>query len=317
MIIITVFLCTLTWFSVKKILSLLLWIEDHLDRKLNTADIAQVAGCSERHLYSLFYQITGKSLADYIRCRKLTLAAYMLRCSGRQITEIAIMYGFGTLQAFSRAFRCYFGFSPREYRHASQWDMKFYTPSALLTSPLPFSFSIEYISNAAIHCEKRDVTRVAFGFNFLLLTENNRITTVNELYDHYIKIFFGESSLTSVLTVSGEMVTRTSNCDAEIHIITGHLRYNEPVTKDAISVPAGHYACFTSEGSYQDIMRFMAWTGGHGLHQYQCVLKRGPTFTSFSPGRLPKTCQVRHYFPVVNEDISFHAFLKRPGLLAV
>lgn len=80
-------------------------IEGNLNSPLSVNVLAERSGYSERWLYKLFQDVTGISVAQYIRRRKLTLAALLLRHTSRRITDISLMYEFSSPQAFSRAFR--------------------------------------------------------------------------------------------------------------------------------------------------------------------------------------------------------------------
>ncbi|EJD3985087.1 helix-turn-helix transcriptional regulator, partial [Salmonella enterica] len=87
------------------------WIEGNLYKKMPTQYISEVSGYCGRYLREGFKKITGMSLVRYIRLRKLTEAAHLLRLTGRPITEIAMLYAFSSLQCFSRAFSRHFGIS--------------------------------------------------------------------------------------------------------------------------------------------------------------------------------------------------------------
>lgn len=55
------------------------YIENNLDNKIDYAKIAQAACCSECHFSRMFSSITGVSLSEYIRRRRLTLAAFEIQ----------------------------------------------------------------------------------------------------------------------------------------------------------------------------------------------------------------------------------------------
>ncbi|EAO4206188.1 AraC family transcriptional regulator, partial [Salmonella enterica] len=98
----------------KKLSSVLSWIEHNLDKQITVSTLTTITGWSHRYLGTLFNMATGLSPAEYIRQRKLTQAAFMLRESSRSVTDISLMYGFEYLNTFSRTFKCFFGKSPRE-----------------------------------------------------------------------------------------------------------------------------------------------------------------------------------------------------------
>ncbi|MGL9585677.1 helix-turn-helix domain-containing protein [Escherichia coli] len=110
-------------------------IEGNLNSSLSVKILAKRSGYSERWLYKLFQEVTGNSVALYIRRRKLTLAALLLRHTSRRVTDISLMYDFSSPQAFSRAFRQQFKISPVQYRNADAWDMQYAQPILYRTTP--------------------------------------------------------------------------------------------------------------------------------------------------------------------------------------
>ncbi|AIJ07071.1 MULTISPECIES: helix-turn-helix domain-containing protein [Edwardsiella] len=96
--------------------ALIQWIEQNLDRRILIDDIAERAGYSKWYLQRLFKEVTGYSLAAYVRKRRLIRAAAELQRSNKKIMEITLLYGFDSQQTFSRAFKRRYGTSPGSYR---------------------------------------------------------------------------------------------------------------------------------------------------------------------------------------------------------
>jgi AraC family transcriptional regulator len=100
------------------------YIDRHLDSNLDLATLAGVAHFSDFHFHRLFRALTGEALGDYVRRRRLELAAVRLRSQLRApVLGIAIGVGFGSAEAFSRAFRVRFGCSPTEWRKSKHDQM--------------------------------------------------------------------------------------------------------------------------------------------------------------------------------------------------
>ena len=78
--------------------------------------LSQTLGYSEFHLSRKFREISGMSLRDYLRFRKLAFALKDLRDTDRRILDIAISYGFSSHEAFTRAFKEAYGITPSQYR---------------------------------------------------------------------------------------------------------------------------------------------------------------------------------------------------------
>ncbi|MCA1320950.1 AraC family transcriptional regulator [Bacillus tianshenii] len=92
------------------------YIEERLDKEIDYKEIARVACCSEFHFSRIFSSITGISLSEYIRRRRLTLAAFELQKSDLRIIDIAMKYGYESADSFSRAFQKTHGIKPSECR---------------------------------------------------------------------------------------------------------------------------------------------------------------------------------------------------------
>src|SRR5215467_12511463 len=87
-----------------------LWyIESHLSGDLSLEAVADVVGVSRFHLSRAFGLIVGCSLGSYIRARRLTVAARALAGGAPDILSVALDTGYGSHEAFTRAFRQHFG----------------------------------------------------------------------------------------------------------------------------------------------------------------------------------------------------------------
>ncbi|HEY3454171.1 MAG TPA: helix-turn-helix domain-containing protein [Bryobacteraceae bacterium] len=94
-----------------------LWyIESHLGEELSLDTIAGAVGVSRFHLSRAFAVSIGCSLAGYIRARRLSQAARLLADGAPDILAVAIDSGYGSHEAFTRAFHQYFGLPPEQLR---------------------------------------------------------------------------------------------------------------------------------------------------------------------------------------------------------
>ena len=94
-----------------------LWfIETHFVGDITLESIATVAGVSRYHMSRAFGIATGHSIARYVRGRRLTEAAKLLADGAPDILAVALDVGYGSHEAFSRAFREQFGLTPEMVR---------------------------------------------------------------------------------------------------------------------------------------------------------------------------------------------------------
>lgn len=88
------------------------YIERNLDVSLNIDDISKVACSSRYHFQRIFHVLTGFTVTQYIRNRRLTLAAEELIATDKRVTDIALKYGYESPEAFTKAFKRLHGISP-------------------------------------------------------------------------------------------------------------------------------------------------------------------------------------------------------------
>ncbi len=91
-------------------------IQSHLDEELAPEELAALAGFSLHHFHRVFRGITGESVMGFVRRLRLERAAQQLRFGRDPVTRVAFEAGYGSHEAFTRAFRARFGQAPSEYR---------------------------------------------------------------------------------------------------------------------------------------------------------------------------------------------------------
>jgi AraC family transcriptional regulator len=96
-------------------------IDRHLDAPLDLEALAAVAHFSPYHFHRLFLAWTGQTLGDYLARRRLEKAAQRLRGQPEStVLSIALSVGYGSAEAFSRAFKQRFGLPPAQWRKLDQ-----------------------------------------------------------------------------------------------------------------------------------------------------------------------------------------------------
>ncbi|KRF07128.1 AraC family transcriptional regulator [Paenibacillus sp. Soil766] len=111
----------------KNMNSALKYVEDNLTDTIDTNEVARIALCSEYHFKRMFSFLAGIPLSEYIRRRRLSLAAFELRDSNVKVIDIAIKYGYNSPDSFTRSFQHLHGITPSEARLNGQ-SLKAYPP---------------------------------------------------------------------------------------------------------------------------------------------------------------------------------------------
>lgn len=91
-------------------------IEENIQKKLTVESLADSIHLSKYHYQRMFRDAVGDSVMKYVTRRRLSLAATELAGTNASILEIALKYGYGSHEGFTRSFRSYMGVSPKEYR---------------------------------------------------------------------------------------------------------------------------------------------------------------------------------------------------------
>lgn len=110
-------------------------LEDRLDQEVDPAELAKLAATSEYHLRRMFSALAGMPLSEYVRRRRLTVAGAEVLAGRESLLVIAVRYGYGSGEAFARAFRAMHGVGPGAARR---------TGAALVSQPrLSFRLTVE------------------------------------------------------------------------------------------------------------------------------------------------------------------------------
>lgn len=100
----------------KAIEKALWYIENNYREQVSLDVLAQVAGVSRFHLSRIFCYAIGQPISRYIRMRRLSTAAIALAAGEADILDLALSLGYGSHEAFSRAFKQHFCLTPEQIR---------------------------------------------------------------------------------------------------------------------------------------------------------------------------------------------------------
>ncbi|WP_227396017.1 AraC family transcriptional regulator [Jeotgalibacillus aurantiacus] len=129
------------------------YIEDHLTDEIEMVEVARRACCSEYHFRRMFAFLAGIPLSEYIRLRRLTLAAFDLK--DQRIIDVAVKYGYQSADSFTRAFQSFHGMSPAEARDTGKTLKAF--------PPMTFQLTVKGGTEMNYRIVEKDAFRV-IGF---------------------------------------------------------------------------------------------------------------------------------------------------------
>jgi len=110
------------------------YIEIHITEDIDLEDIAKQCHVSYHYFTKTFSMITGYTLKEYIRNRRITLASYEVSNTDHRILDIGIKYGYSSNEAFSRAFKKIHGINPSNARRN---NVTIYTHFPVLQYEIP------------------------------------------------------------------------------------------------------------------------------------------------------------------------------------
>ncbi len=88
------------------------YIDAHLTDEIDVDVLCNMACLSRMYFFRMFEAVTGTGYREYVRNRKMTLAAKDLQTSDAKVIDVAFKYGYSSSEAFSRAFKSVHGVSP-------------------------------------------------------------------------------------------------------------------------------------------------------------------------------------------------------------
>lgn len=136
------------------------YTEEHLTEEITYEAVAKQACSSTFHFQRMFSMLCGFSLGDYIRMRRLALAAEELIRTGDKIINIALKYGYDTPESFSRALARFHGVTPTDARRGG--NVKSFSRLSvklILSGGSMMDYRIEKKEAVTVICRKKQVTK--------------------------------------------------------------------------------------------------------------------------------------------------------------
>ena len=220
-------------------------IEDNLDRPPDYDGLARIACCSSYHFQRMFAYLAGMTLSEYIRRRRMSLAAVDL-LQGERVLDVALKYGYSSPTAFNRAFQSVHGCAPSAVR----------APGARVRSfpPISFKITVKGVEGMNFRIEHREAFSIA-GVSVPLERELEKNMQV--LPGKWAEVAANGVLQRLLGLMSGEPkgVLGVSSFDSG----TGLGRYYIAVASEddggfeSFTVPAADWAIFSGSGTYQSI----------------------------------------------------------------
>ena len=128
------------------------YIEEHLTDEIDSEQLGRIACCSTYHYQRMFTYMAGISLAEYIRRRKMSLAAVELQDGKKRIIDVAAKYGYSSPTAFNRAFQSFHGIAPSSLKNTDALVKSF--------SPIAFYITVKGATEMNYRIETKGAFRI-------------------------------------------------------------------------------------------------------------------------------------------------------------
>ena len=217
------------------------YIEEHILEEPDLNELGKLAGCSAHHFQRIFTYIGGLTLTEYLRKRRMSLAAVDLKDENAKVIDVALKYGYDSPTAFTRAFQMIHGVTPSQVKDSSV--------SLKAFPPLVFQMIVRGTQEMNYRIEKRDAIRVV-GKKISLkptLEENFRITPK----------FWADCAMDGTIArladmmdtpIYGLMGVRTCNEKDEWEYLVAVSTTKEKGDFEELVVPPSTWAVFYEEG---------------------------------------------------------------------
>ncbi|PZG02137.1 AraC family transcriptional regulator [Micromonospora deserti] len=230
-------------------------IERHLDQRIEVAELARIALTSEYHFRRFFSALAGMPLSEYIRRRRLTVAGADVLAGERTLLDVAVRYGYGSAEAFARAFHAVHGVGPGEARR---------TGAVLRSQPrMSFRLTVEGSSSMRYRIVQKD--------EFRLVGRRARVPLVYEGMNRAIVSFvkgidaetvrrieaLSDQEPVGLVNVSDNLAgSRVEGTELDYWhgVVTGA---DAPADLDALRVPAGAWAVFEVSGAFPQALQHL------------------------------------------------------------
>lgn len=229
-------------------------VELHLADDVDVTALARDLGTTEYHLRRMFSSLVGMPLSEYVRRRRMTLAAADV-LSGRRLLDVAVLYGYGSTEAFGRAFRSVHGSAPGDVRRDG--------------GPLRSQPRVRL----RLTVEGKDTmdTRLTDRTAFRLVGHAARVPLIHEGPNPHIQAHIaslppaeharlkalGDTEPSGLLQVSADVdpdYTEGSEL-TYLHGVAVRAGASVPDDLDVIEVPAGSWAVFRTTGPYPQALQ--------------------------------------------------------------
>lgn len=227
------------------------YIEENLHQSIDLKEVAKQALSSEYQFKRIFSFLSGMTLSEYIRKRRMTLAAMDLQKEEIKVIDLANRYNYSSPDSFSRAFESFHGVLPSDVGRS---------PHTVKSCPkLSFRLTIEGGVEMKYRIEEKQAFQVV-GIKKQLTMEDGELNpsydeVIAELTDDLMEelIELSDTEPEGVIHVTTDYSETTQHQETFNHYIGAAVQSSYSGKKETKIVPASTWAVFEMEGDWESI----------------------------------------------------------------
>lgn len=262
-------------------------IETHLSKEMSLHGLADQCAASPEHMARVFRHATGMSIMAYLRARRLSQAAKRIAQGDDDILSVALDAGYGSHEAFTRAFARYLGVLPSTVRKARSVE------TLALMEPLKMQ------KDMIIEIDAPEI-RVRDGFRVVGMSLRSSVETISAIPPLWQDFSAREAEVPGAVLGTAYGVCHDAD-EAGTFTYMAAIEATGPMEgMDMLDIPAGKYAVFTHRGHISDFLKLVYTAWNKGLSDAGLTPTMAPDFEVYDQRFDPKTGrgEVELYIPI-------------------
>jgi AraC family transcriptional regulator len=257
-------------------------VERHIQEDLDVAAFAREHGTTEYHLRRMFSTLAGMPLSEYVRRRRMTLAATDLVRGEPNLLAVAVRYGYGSVEAFGRAFRSVHSTDPGDVRRdggplSTQPTLRF---RLSVEGSTPMDVTIVDKPAFVLAGHQATVPLIHVGVNPHIQAHIASIAPE----EHARLKALGDAEPTGILAVTADIEPDAPEGSplTYLHGVALNAGTAVPEDLDAIRLEPGRWAVFRSSGPFPDALQNLwAATATEWFPSNPWRLRPGPSIVRY------------------------------------
>ncbi|WP_188455351.1 AraC family transcriptional regulator [Virgibacillus oceani] len=254
------------------------YIEDQLTENLSLEAISEYAGVSDYHFRKIFFYLSGLTLSEYIKNRKLSEANKDL-LQGEKVTDVAFKYGYQSMDGFTRAFKKWSGFLPSDViKHGVSKSFPRLSFIITVKGGISMEFRIEDKSAFNLVGVSKRVPMQFEGVNNEIVKLAESITDEQKVEMHSLQNIEPFEIINASFEADANFLKEEGDLTHLIGVLTTDNQVSDRL--DKVAVAACTWAIFPNEGPFPaTLQETMAKTYSEWLPTSDYELIHAPSFS--------------------------------------